>query len=420
YQRNKLGTLVALVLPDKTKFDYSLDSEQRVIGVTDWKESLHLISYAKNGALQQINHPNGTKVSHDTNQLGLIQSLEIQSPFYPQRTIEQHQYSYDICDRIISASNNDHQNKFQYDKEGRLITVESNNDKYNESFRLDANGNCIQNQYGTCSVNAVDQLQSFAGHDLSHDDQGNTNEYPTPQGQTKLEYNGRNQLISATTSQGKITSYTYDPLGRRIRKQTAAEVTHFQWAGQQLISEKAVTLDGKLITSCDYLYFPDSFHLMAIRRDNQIYYSHLGRRGEVLCMTDIKGEVVWKADYSAFGITSISIEKIKQPWRLAGHYYDVETDLHYVLARYYSPQLGRFLSRDPLFIEGGSQNFYLYCDGDPLNRIDPTGEFIFTAILIGAVVGAAIGAGLEAYRQSKAIERGEQQGYDGWGIAKAG
>ncbi|HFC92814.1 MAG TPA: hypothetical protein ENJ51_08390, partial [Leucothrix mucor] len=191
-------------------------------------------------------------------------------------------------------------------------------------------------------------------------------------------------------------------------------------AGQQLISEKTVALDGKLISSCDYLYFPDSFHLMAIRQDNEIYYSHLGRRGEVLAMTDTKGEVVWKADYSAFGIAHISIEKIEQPFRLAGHYYDNETGLYYVLVRYYSPHLGRFLSRDPLFTEGGSQNFYLYCDGDPLNRIDPTGEFIFTAILIGAVIGAVIGAGIEAYRQSKAIERGEQQGYDGWGIAKAG
>ena len=419
YKRNKLGAVVALILPDKTEFVYTRDNEQRVIGVTDWKESLHRITYAKQGTLQQINHPNGTKISYDSNQIGLVESLEIQSPFYPQRTIDQHQYSYDICDRIISTANNDHQNKFNYDQEGRLTSVESSQEKYNEFFGLDANGNCVQNQYGSCSVNGDDQLQSFAMHELDYDQQGNTKECPTSKGQAKLEYNGRNQLISATTPQEK-THYTYDPLGRRIRKQGSVKTTYYQWAGQQLISEKTVALDGKLISSCDYLYFPDSFHLMAIRQDNEIYYSHLGRRGEVLAMTDTKGEVVWKADYSAFGIAYISIEKIEQPFRLAGHYYDNETGLHYVLARYYSPHLGRFLSRDPLFIQGGSQNFYLYCDGDPLNRIDPTGEFIFTAILIGAVIGAAIGAGIEAYRQKKAIERGEQQGYDGWGIAKAG
>ncbi len=419
YKRNKLGALVALILPDKTEFIYTRDNEQRVIGVTDWKESLHRITYSNKGSLQQINHPNGTKVTHDTNQLGLVEALEIQSPFYPQRTIDRHQYSYDVCDRVISASNSEHQNQFAYDKEGRLISVESSQEKYNEFFHLDANGNCVQNQYGSCSVNADDQLQSFATHELHYDHQGNTKECPTSKGQAKLQYNGRNQLISATTPQG-TTHYAYDPLGRRIRKQGSAKTTYYQWAGQQLISEKTIALDGSLLSTCDYLYFPDSFHLMAIRQDNKIYYSHLGRRGEVLAMTDTKGEVVWKADYNAFGVAHISIEKIEQSFRLAGHYYDNETGLHYVLARYYSPHLGRFLSRDPLFTEGGSQNFYLYCDGDPLNRIDPTGEFIFTAIIIGAVIGAAIGAGLEAYRQSKAIERGEQQGYDGWGIAKAG
>lgn len=419
YKRNKLGALIALVLPDKTELSYVRDKDQRVIGVTDWKENLHSINYADNGALQQVQHPNGTQVKHQTNALGLIELLQIDSPFYPQRSIEHCQYSYDVCDRVINVQNNECQQQFSYDKEGRLTCVSSNDQNYNESFVLDVNGNCIQNQYGECHVNELDQLKSFAGYKLSYNNQGNTSKLPTPQGKTILQYNGRNQLISATTPQGKI-NYAYDPLGRRLRKQGSTKTTHYQWAGQQLLSEKTIAFDGSLISSCDYLYFPDSFHLMAMCQDDQIYYSHLGRRGEVLCMTDIKGEVVWQAGYSAFGIANISIEKIKQPWRLAGHYYDIETDLHYVLARYYSPQLGRFLSRDPLFVEGGSQNFYLYCNGDPLNRIDPTGEFIFTAIIIGAVVGAAIGAGIEAYRQSKAIERGEQQGYDGWGVAKAG
>jgi len=54
-----------------------------------------------------------------------------------------------------------------------------------------------------------------------------------------------------------------------------------------------------------------------------------------------------------------------------------------------------------------------------MNRSDPNGEFIFTAILVGAAIGAAIGGGIEWYRQKKAIERGEQEGYDGWGIAKS-
>ena len=76
--------------------------------------------------------------------------------------------------------------------------------------------------------------------------------------------------------------------------------------------------------------------------------------------------------------------------------------------------MGRYLSPDPLFLEGGSANFYAYCNSDPINHIDPDGQFIFIPILIGAAVGAAIFGGIEAARQHKA-----GQGMDGLKIAKA-
>jgi RHS repeat-associated protein len=99
------------------------------------------------------------------------------------------------------------------------------------------------------------------------------------------------------------------------------------------------------------------------------------------------------------------VEKQPQPWRLAGEYFDEETGLCYVLARYYNPQLGRFLTPDPQGFNGGSLNLYTYCDGDPVNRIDPTGELAFLAIVgiiaVGAAIGALVGAGIEAWKQHK-------------------
>ena len=125
--------------------------------------------------------------------------------------------------------------------------------------------------------------------------------------------------------------------------------------------------------------------------------------------------MVWQADYDAFGNARIETgTEIFQPFRLAGQYLDDETGLHYSAARYYDPSLGRYLSMDLLFLEGGSDNFYAYCNGDPINGIDPTGEFIFCAILIGAAVGAAIGAGVEYYRQKQSGDE-----VDGFKVAKA-
>jgi RHS repeat-associated protein len=63
--------------------------------------------------------------------------------------------------------------------------------------------------------------------------------------------------------------------------------------------------------------------------------------------------------------------------RCSGEQYDSDLGLYYLRARYYNPNTGRFLSRDP---EDGNAKIpatlhkYLYAGGDPINRIDPTGR----------------------------------------------
>jgi RHS repeat-associated protein len=56
----------------------------------------------------------------------------------------------------------------------------------------------------------------------------------------------------------------------------------------------------------------------------------------------------------------------------AGYRYDSETGLYYVNARYYNPNLGRFLQTDPIGLSGGT-NLYAYAGNDPINLFDPTG-----------------------------------------------
>jgi RHS repeat-associated protein len=62
-------------------------------------------------------------------------------------------------------------------------------------------------------------------------------------------------------------------------------------------------------------------------------------------------------------------------YQYAGYRYDSETGLYYVKARYYSPNLGRFLQTDPVGFQGGF-NLYAYVGNDPINFTDPTGRFM--------------------------------------------
>ena len=100
-------------------------------------------------------------------------------------------------------------------------------------------------------------------------------------------------------------------------------------------------------------------------------------------MTDQQGDVVWYADYEAWGNTAQVvwreqvIDNVKvsrdelQPIRFQGQSFDTETGLHYNRFRYFDPDLGMFTSRDPIGLMGGS-NVFQYAP-NPTGWIDPFG-----------------------------------------------
>ncbi len=115
---------------------------------------------------------------------------------------------------------------------------------------------------------------------------------------------------------------------------------------------------------------------------------------------DGNGSVVWEAEYDSFGIASLNDDlpgSFINNLRLAGQYYDEETGLNYNGFRYYDPEIGRYLTHDPL--EEGI-NPYLYCLNDPLSLVDPLGlscspisDIIHTGL---GVVGMIPGVGIVA------------------------
>ena len=76
-------------------------------------------------------------------------------------------------------------------------------------------------------------------------------------------------------------------------------------------------------------------------------------------------------------------------FRYRGYYYDTETGLYYLESRYYNPELGRMMSADSLSVLGMSKTtlndktLYNYCDGNPVGRVDQSGNFWAGAIFGG-------------------------------------
>lgn len=93
----------------------------------------------------------------------------------------------------------------------------------------------------------------------------------------------------------------------------------------------------------------------------------------------------------------------ENPYRYAGYQYDKETGLYYLIARYYRPEQGVFLSLDPDPGDADdilTQNGYTYANNNPVMLVDPDGHFVWLVI-------NAISAGFTAYEVYKAYKSGK-------------
>ncbi|WP_428986000.1 RHS repeat-associated core domain-containing protein [Streptomyces pyxinicus] len=120
------------------------------------------------------------------------------------------------------------------------------------------------------------------------------------------------------------------------------------------------------------------------------YYYLTDAIGSVIGLVDVDGNKVDTYTYSPRGVRLLaqSNEPVDQPYRFAGNYQD-PTGLYHLQARYYDANIGRFTQPDP---SGQEQNPYLYAEGDPVNRIDPSG--LITGSFSGEVCfGVCVGLG---------------------------
>ncbi|MEZ9549281.1 MULTISPECIES: RHS repeat-associated core domain-containing protein, partial [Vibrio] len=83
-----------------------------------------------------------------------------------------------------------------------------------------------------------------------------------------------------------------------------------------------------------------------------------------------------------------------QPFGMSTKRSDFESGLVYFGYRFYMPNLGRWLNRDPLQEQGGI-NLYAYVDGDPLGYVDPDGRFSVTVSYYPGGVGGGVTYGYD-------------------------
>lgn len=270
--------------------------------------------------------------------------------------------------------------------------MEKNDSASASQFRLtritDAGGRAT-----TCAYDRANRLTGLAYTRPDHtpvetlsytyDENGNLTQRQTAQGPVNYTWDARNRLTRIEGPNGSA-AFKYDALGRRLEKTLNGRTTQYLYDGAQAIAE----LQGSAI-GATYLTGLAIDEILA-RYSNGAERSQLtDALGSIIAQTREDRSIQNHYAYSAYGETLAAGTDEGNASQYTAREND-QTGLYYYRARYYDPQLKRFVSEDPIGLAGGDTNLYRYTYNNPVNFFDPSGLWVAQAI--GGTLGAIAGA----------------------------
>ena len=301
--------------------------------------------------------------------------------------ISSYTYGYDNVGNITSVSGSTVAN-YSYDNLGQLRTETYGGKTY--TYTYDTAGNIVSVSDGTTTKNYVygdsswkDLLTSYNGGTINYDGIGNPTKWYD--GTNFTWVNGRRLASAVNSSTGLNNSYTYDADGLRVTKTVNGVQHKYVWQGSQLVAEY---YGG---TELEFFYdesgAPYAFSYKANASATPVmYYYVTNLQGDVTNIVDASGNVLASYSYNAWGkvLTAAGAMAAINPIRYRGYYYDSDTELYYLLSRYYDPEICRFVNADSYASTGqgiSGTNMFAYCGNNPVAFIDSTGNISWLVIM---------------------------------------
>ena len=300
-------------------------------------------------------------------------------------------YTYDGLNRLIREDNRDFGKTYRidYDDKGNITG------KYTYNFTLCSMDDLYEKTPTATQTYEYDlqsdRLHAINGNIIGYDMYG----FPSRYGLDGQFCTWYDNYLSGYGS----NTFVRDNRGRRIKKNNIL----FIYDSQDRVIKQSNGVE----------FFYDHTGVAGISYNGTLYTYEKDVFGNVISILDRDGRRMVQYMYDAWGnhkivdgygntITSSTHIGNINPIRYRSYYYDTETGLYYLQARYYDPVIGRFISPDdvdyidPEVING--LNLYAYCGNNPVMNIDPTGHSaVIIGLIIGAIIGVVVGFGVAVY-----------------------
>ena len=283
-------------------------------------------------------------------------------------------YQHDRSARLVGAANQTHgAEQFSYDRIGQIQQRHHQPGDYHrgglESNLFSYNVQGLPEQAGPCQY-AYDQNGRVIRKTVHRKGfRPKTWRYA---------WNALDQLTRVTTPTGEEWQYAYDPLGRRINKYNPQTHTshHYIWDGDVILQEITLTGEGEAQQTNITTWHHEGFTPLIKEQQGQVYHVITDPVGTPKELLTAEGELAWSGYHRTWGQlyqTHYGRREYQTgcPIRYPGQYEDAESGLHYNRFRYYDPDIGQYLSPDPIGLEGGLQP-HAYVP-NPNGWMDPLG-----------------------------------------------
>jgi YD repeat-containing protein len=425
YSYDAVGNRAALNDPDGGITTYSYDSRNLLAGLVNPFGERTTWVYDALRRVTTMTHGNGSLAQHDYDAAGRLTALRnLKSDA---SVISIFTYSYDsVGNGSGAAEANGDRVTWSYDPTYQLTREQrSGANSYDITYSYDPVGNRLIKIEGgaaaTYTYDAANQLNTSEDSSgvttYTYDANGNTvGEIRPNADRVTYTWDIENRLAKVELPSSTVNTMTYDGEGKRRRMEDSAGLRNFLWDLENILLET----DQNNATAAVYTMEPLDFGNLVSKRivSGSLFY-HFDSSGSIGELTDSNESITDSYLYKAFGICNVLTGNGLNPARYVGqlgYYWDFDSDLLQLRARYYLTRFGRFISRVPISVAidirisdweampvlplpgiapqlvtrilssaAIPEHPYGYCGNDPVNWVDPAGYFKWQALLMACI-----------------------------------